>query len=172
MRRSTVALLVATVAFYIAFLFFLRSLIPENITPSVALLALPLIILAFIVITNLSSQAVQPSGQRFTPKSQRIRARDVQVLSKQIEVGTKASAAYFDQVILTRLRDLLAEKICSVTGVEKESTKLALSDPKTGPRLIKDLELYRLLYYPPSPRPQDRLPTIRRIIDQIEGWKP
>ena len=150
----------------------MRSLIPENITPSIALLALPLIILAFIVVSNLSSQAVQPSKVLPKARSPRIRARDVQALSKQIEVGAKASPAYFDMVILVRLRELLAEKMSLETGVEKESTKTALADTRTGPRVIKDLELYKLLYYPQARRPQDRLKMIRTIIDHIEGWKP
>ena len=171
MRQSTLRLLVPASAVYILFLFFLRSLIPEKITPSVALLAFPLIILAAIFISDLSTRAVAPTTDQVRNKPPRNKTREVQYLTRQLEVATKASPTYFDSAILGRLREALTDKVNLETGMDKESIRRLLTNPEQGPRLLGDVQLYRLLFYPPPRRAQERLPMLREIIDRIEGWK-
>ncbi len=100
-----------------------------------------------------------------------MRARDVQFLTRQVEVAANASPAYFETILRGRLRDLLVEKVSLETGMEKKSVKRAIADGNLGSRLLKDLEMYKLLYYPPPRRADSRLQMLREIIDRIEGWK-
>ncbi len=95
----------------------------------------------------------------------------MQYLARQVEVAAKASPAYFESILLNRLRDLLAEKVSLETGMEKESLKRILADDRLGPRLLKDQEMYALLYYPPPRSAETRLETLRRAIDRIKRWK-
>ena len=100
-----------------------------------------------------------------------MRARDVQSLTRQVEVAGNASPAYFETILRNRLRDLLAAKVSLETGMEKDSVKKALGDNQLGPRLLKDPKTYALLYYPLPRSPHSRLQMLREIIDRIEGWK-
>lgn len=156
---------------YVLLLFFFRSLVPETLSPTVSLLALPLIILALAVAVDLSDRATRPARTKVRGVPKRLRARDVQFLTRQIEVAAKASPGYFDTILRVRLRDLLTEKVSLETGMERESVKRVLADRNIGPRLLRDSELYKLLYYSPPRGPEARLQLLREIINRIEGWK-
>ncbi len=171
MKTSTLRLLIIVSGIYVLSLVLLRSIIPETLTPTVSLLALPLVLLALILAVDLSDRATIPSGTKAREGSRRLRARDVQFLTRQVEVAAKASPAYFETILRGRLRDLLVEKVSLETGMEKESVKRTLADGNLGPRLLKDLEIYKLLYYSPPRGAEARLQLLRRIIDRIEGWK-
>ncbi len=158
-------------AVYLFLLLLLRSVIPEALTPTVTLLALPLVLFAMILAVDLSDRATVPS-QTMAHESPRIlRARDVQSLTRQVGVAAKASPAYFENILRDRLRDLLAEKMSLETGIGKDEVKRALADDKLGPRILKDQRTYALLYHAPPPRAEERLQMLREIIDRIEGWK-
>ena len=101
-----------------------------------------------------------------------MRARDVQSLTRQLEVASSASPAYFETIIRARLRDLLVEKVSLETGIEKETVKKALTDQIQGMRLLKDQKMYELLYYHPTVNPESRLRMLREIIERIEAWRP
>lgn len=103
--------------------------------------------------------------------SRKFRARDVQFLTRQLEVAGTASPAYFETVVRARLRDLLVDKVRLETGMEYDFVKKTLADPTIGPRLLKSPKTYALLYYPPPPGAGSRLQMLREIIDSIEGWK-
>jgi hypothetical protein len=171
LKRKTLRLFIIASAIYLFVVIVLRSLIPETLTSTVSLLASPLVVLAILMIIDLSSRATYPSeiNARETPR--RLRARDLQYLARQVEVAAKASPAYFESILLNRLRDLLTEKVSLETGIEKESLKRVLADERFGPRLLKDQETYALLYCPPPSGAEARLETLRRAIDRIERWK-
>jgi hypothetical protein len=158
-------------AVYVLLLVLLRSVIPEALTPTVTLLALPLILLAMILAVDLSDRATIPSETVAQEDHRRLRARDIQFLTRQVEVAANASSAYFETILRGRLRDLLVEKVSLETGMEKESVKRALADGNLGPRLLKDLEMYKLLYYPPPREPKARLQMLRETVYRIEIWK-
>lgn len=148
-----------------------RNLIPESVSPTVSLLAFPLILLAVVLAVDLSGRAVLPTKSKVRRVPRRLRARDVQYLTRQVEVGAKASPAYFESVLRTRLRALLVDKVSLETGMEKDMVRQSLADGVAGPRLLKDPEFYRLLYYSPPRGAETRLQLLRQIVDGIEGWK-
>ncbi len=171
MRRSTLKLLVAASSVYVLFLIFLRSLVPETITPSITLLALPLIILTLILVSDLSHRATAPSETPARKSPRRFQARDVQYLSRQVEVASVGSQAYFESILLSRVRDILVEKVSLETGIEKEKVKQELADPVKGSALVSDGPLYRLLYSSTPPKGATRVKMLREAIDGIEAWK-
>ena len=171
MRRSTLKLLVIASGIYILFLIFLRSLVPETLTPSITLLALPLVILVLILVSDLSYRATAPSKTPARTRLRRFQARDVQYLSRQVEVASTGSQQYFESILLNRLRDILAEKVSLETGIEKEKVKQELADAVKGPALVRDEPLYRLLYSSTPPKGATRVKMLREAIDGIEAWK-
>jgi hypothetical protein len=171
LRRSTLKLLVLSSGVYVLFLVFLRSLVPETLTPSITLLALPLIILVLILVSDLSYRATAPSETPARTRLRRFQARDVQYLSRQVEVASSGSQAYFESILLNRLRDILAEKVSLETGIEKENVKQELADAVKGPALVGNEQLYRLLYTSTPPKGATRVKMLREAIDRIEAWK-
>ena len=171
MKHKTLRLLASTSAVYLIALVLLRSAIPEALTPTVTLLAFPLILLAMILAIDLSDRATLPSESFAQKKSRILRARDVQSLTRQVGVAAKASPAYFENILRSRLRDLLTEKVSLETGMERDTVKRALADERLGPRLLRDSRTYALLYYSLPPRAEERVRMLREIIDRIEAWK-
>lgn len=171
MRRSTLKLLVIASSIYILFLIFLRSLVPETLTPSITLLALPLVLLVLILVSDLSYRATAPSKTPVRPKIRRFQARDVRYLSRQVDVASTGSQAYFESTLVSRLRDILAEKVSLETGIEKEHVKQELADPVKGRALVSDEPLYRLLYSSTPPKGATRIKMLSEAVDRIEAWK-
>ena len=171
MRRSTLKLLILASGVYVLFLVFLRSLVPETLTPSVTLLALPLIILVLILVSDLSYRVTSPSKSPVRVRLRRFQARDVQYLSRQVEVASMGSQAYFESILLSRLRDIFAEKVSLETGIEKENVKRELADAVRGPALVGNEPLYRLLYSSTPSKRATRVRMLREAIDGIEAWK-
>ena len=171
MRRSTLKLLVLSSGVYVLFLVFLRSLVPETLTPSVTLLAVPLVILVLILVSDLSYRATVPSETPARTRLRRFQARDVQYLSRQVAVASSGSQAYFESILLSRLRDILAEKVSLETGIEKENVKQELADAVKGPVIVGNGPLYRLLYSSTTPKGATRIKMLREAIDGIEAWK-
>ncbi len=148
-----------------------RSILSASTTPTIPILAAPLLVLALILTLDLQRRSTAPMEikPREDPKS--LRARDVQSLTRQVEVGGTASPAYFETILRARLREILAEKVSLEMAMDKESVKRILADKMQGPRLLNDAKTYALLYYPPPSSSGTRLQMLREIIDRIEGWK-
>jgi hypothetical protein len=171
LRRSTLKLLVLASAVYVLFLVFLRSLVPETGTPTLTLLGLPLIILVVILVSDLSYRATAPSKIPARRTLRRFQARDVQYLSRQVEVASMGSQEYFELILLTRLREIFAEKVSLETGIEKENVKQELANELKGPTLVRERQLYTLLYSSTPPKGATRIKMLREAIDRIEAWK-
>jgi len=172
LKGSTLKLLLVASVAFVLFLIFLRSLVPETVTPSVTLLSLPLILLVIILVNDLSYRATAPSKVPARTRARRVQAKYVQYLSRQIEVGSIGSEAYFDTILRARLRDILIEKASLETGIEKENLKHQLANPTKGPGLIKDRALYELLYSSTAPKGPARIRMLREAVDRIEAWNP
>jgi hypothetical protein len=168
LKRSTLKLLVPASAVYVFFLIFLRSIIPEKLTPSITLLALPLIILALILLSDLSYRAVVPASNPIRAKPRQVRARDVHFLSKQVEVASRSSGEFFE-TLLSRLRGLMVEKVSLETGMDREKVKRDLQNSTLGPALIGS-KLHRLLYASLPPRGTARVKMLQETVDEIEDW--
>ncbi len=82
------------------------------------------------------------------------------------------SQAYFESILLNRLRDILVEKVSLETGMEKEKVKQEIADVVQGPALVRDEQLYRLLYSSTPGKGATRVKMLREAIDRIETWKP
>jgi len=102
---------------------------------------------------------------------QRIPARDVQFLTEQVAVGATASASYFDSIVLGRVRDMLDEKVSLETGLEKKMVKKMLASGVEGMKLLRDQELYRLLYGKLPSKGNARRKMLVETIERIEAWK-
>ena len=124
-----------------------------------------------ILVSDLSFRATTPSKTTARPKIRRFQARDVQYLSRQVDVATVGSQAYFESTLVSRLRDILAEKVSLETGIDKEHVKHELADPVKGPALVRDEPLYRLLYSSTPPKGAARIMMLREAVDRIEAWK-
>lgn len=170
MKRSTLSLLFFASVFYFVALSLFRNIVPQSSLSTLPLLALPLLALAIIVALELRHRSVAPVELKKKQSAGRLRARDVRFLTRQLEVAGTASPSYFNTVIRSRLRDLLAEKVSLETGMEFGNVKTTLADPKLGPLLLKNSRTYALLYYPPPQGAATRLQMLREIIDSIEGW--
>ena len=171
MRRSTLKLLAVASGVYVFLLVSLRSLVPEGLTSTITLLALPLIVLALVLVADLSYRATIPSRTATQSKPKRFRARNVEFLSRQVEVAAGASQAYFETILLNRLRDLMIERVSLETGMGKESVKRDLADSRFGPALVRDPLLYRLLYDSRPLRGAARVAMLRETIARIGAWK-
>jgi hypothetical protein len=135
------------------------------------LTAVPLIVIAIIIIRDLTNRSTNPA--RAWPVHIRTEEprNPLKFLSRQIDVTTISSASYFDDVIRTRLRELLVTKASLQIGVEIDIVRRILSDPKQGPRLLHDNNLYALLYGEASEVGIGRIEMIRKAVGLIENWK-
>ena len=95
----------------------------------------------------------------------------MQYLSRQVEVASSGSQAYFESILLNRLRDILAERISLETGIERENVKQEVADAVKGPALVGNRRLYRLLYSSTPSKGATRVKMLREAIDGIEAWK-
>jgi len=95
----------------------------------------------------------------------------VQFLSRQIEVAAGASQAYFETILLNRLRDVMIERVSLETGMEKEIVKRELADGRLGPALVRDPVLYSLLYDSRPLKGSARIEMLRETTVRIEAWK-
>jgi hypothetical protein len=171
LKRRTLRLLALASALYLAFLLFLRSILPEEVTPSLALLAVPLVLMILILSSDLFYRSTVASNKSARTELPRIRAHDVQFLTEQIAVGATASAAYFDSIV-SRLKETLEEKVSLEIGLEKKTVKRMLANSLEGARLLRDQDLYRLLYTKSPVKERARLKMLSDAIERIEAWKP
>lgn len=102
---------------------------------------------------------------------ERIPARDVQFLTQQVEVGAGSSTGYFENIVLSRVRGLLDEKVSLETGLDRKRVKEILANEREGIRLLSDKELYNLLYVLRPSSGKARLKLLKETIDRIEAWK-
>ena len=172
MKRSTVELVLVVSALYFALLFIFRGLLPAESSLPAYLLALPLLLVVLVLAGDLSGRASVPTEPKLRVVEGRRLDRRVKQLTQQIEVGARSSKSYYETVVLTKLRDLLVEKVSLETGMERSLVQEILKDQTRGPVLLGSMELYRLLYSgAPAPGP-GRVKLLERIAGMVEEWKP
>ncbi len=172
MKRETLKLLILASAGYYAVLFFARSFFPGDFTPPLYFLVGPLLLFVLILVSDLSYRATVPTEARVKNPPSRKLAREVQELTRQIEVGSAASPGYFENVMLARLREILVEKVSLEIGMEPERVRESMGNPRLGTRLLGNDTLYRLLYNPPQARGPARVKLLEDAIALVEAWKP
>jgi hypothetical protein len=156
---------------YAVLLILARGIFPEESTPTLALAGIPLIIVAFIIARDLSQRSSNPSTTPIVAVVAGFKEDPVKFLAGQLRVASNASDSYIENIIRSRLRELLVSKISLETGYDAVSVRRKLSDPKEGAALLRDAEFYRVLY---GRLPATRLETMKMIenaIDLIGVWK-
>ncbi len=171
MKRATLTLVVGASALYYAILFLMGALFSPDFKPPLYFLAAPLLVLVLILVSDLSNRATVPT--EFRPRTQRPRrfSRQVQELAQQIQVGTNSSPAYFEKSVMSRLREVLVEKVAVETGMDMKTVRETLANPGLGPGLLRDERLRALLYSPPTVKGPARVRMLEEAIALVESWK-
>jgi hypothetical protein len=147
------------------------GIFPSGATPTVSLVGIPLIVIAVIIARDLARRATNPTATRKIASRTAGKENPVGFMASQIRVAASASNSYFESVVRLRLKELLIVKVGLETGLESDIIRRALSDPKNGPKLLHDDELYRILYGSMPGAGTVRIRTIEAAIDKIEAWK-
>lgn len=100
-----------------------------------------------------------------------LKVSPVEFLTGQIKVAASASNSYFEDVVLSRLKELLVMKVALETGLDNDMIRRALSDPIRGPELLHNDELYSILYETVPETGLARIQLVEDAIDMIEDWK-
>ena len=168
---SAVRLLFWSAVVYTLLLVLVRGVLPSESAPAISLTGIPLIVIVVMIARDLTRKSTSPTVRRAITTTVGFRGNPVQFLSGQFRVAANASNSYFENVVRARLRELLTTKVALEIGVENETVRRILLDPRDGPRLLEDETLYRMLY---GPTPQGwlaRLNLIGDAIDLIGAWK-
>ncbi len=171
MKRSTVELVAIVSSSYFAIIILSQSLIPREFNAPLYFLLAPLFLVVLILAKDLASRATLPSE---TPRRTRTGRRlgwKVQQLARQIEVGVTASGEYYEAVLLGRMREVLVEKVCLETGMEKERVRETLANKVLGPGLLRDRELYKVLYGHAPARGPERVNALEKAARLVENWR-
>ncbi len=168
---NTVRLLFWSAVGYAVLLVLVRGIFPSESTPTISLTGIPLIVIVVMIARELAGKSTSPTVRRKITTTTGFRGSPVQFLSGQFRVAASASSSYFENVVRARLKELLIAKVVLETGLENETVRRLLSDPRQGPRLLEDEPLYRMLYGPTPSRGLARTSMIREAIELIGAWK-
>ena len=168
---SAVRLLFWSAVVYALLLVLVRGVLPSESAPAISLTGIPLIVIVVMIARDLTRKSTSPTVRRAITTTVGFRGNPVQFLSGQFRVAANASNSYFENVVRARLRELLTTKVALEIGVENETVRRILLDPRDGPRLLEDETLYRMLYGPTPQGGLARLNLIGDEIDLIGAWK-
>ena len=168
---SAVRLLFWSAVVYTLLLVLVRGVLPSESAPAISLTGIPLIVIVVMIARDLTRKSTSPTVIRAIATTAGFRGNPVQFLSGQFRVAVNASNLYFENVVRARLRELLTTKVALEIGVENETVRRILLDPRDGPRLLEDETLYRMLYGPTPQAGLARLNLIGDAIDLIGAWK-
>ena len=168
---NTVRLLFSSGVAYILLLVLVRGAYPSEATPPLYLTGIPLVAIIVVIARDLARKSTIPTAERTVATATGFHANPVQVFSDQFRLAGRASGSYFENVVRARLRELLITKVALETGLENETVRRVLSDPKRGPGLLENEPLYRILYGPIPSGERARITMIGEAIDLIGAWK-
>ncbi len=168
---KTVRLLFWSAVAYAVLLVLVRGVFPSESTPTISLTGIPLIVIVVIITRDLGRKSTSPAERVSIATNTISRGDPVQFLSGQLRVAYSASNSYFENVVRTRLRELLTSKVALEAGLENDLVRRLLSDPRQGPQLLKDETLYRILYGTTPKDGQARMSLIHDAIELIGAWR-
>jgi hypothetical protein len=154
---------------YAVLLVFVRGILPPESSPTVSLIGIPLIVIATIIALDLSGRLTRPTVSRNIPSRSLLSEDPVKFSSDQIRVAARSSDSYFENMIRTRLKELLITKVALERDMDSDETRRVLSDPLQRMRILDD-ELCTVLYGP-LPSRRDRTRMIGKAVDLIGAWK-
>jgi hypothetical protein len=152
-------------------LVFARGILPSNTIPAVSLAGVPLIVIALIIVRDLSRRSTSPTVVPRSLGNRGMKEDPVRFLGGQIRVAANASDSYFDNVVRSRLRELLISKVALETGYDPITIRGIMSDPKRGGELLHDKELYMALYGQLPDTKYALMQMVENAIDMIGDWK-
>ena len=156
---------------YAVLLVLVRGVFPSESTPTISLTGIPLIVIIVIIARDLVRKSTSPTIGKEIAATAVFRGNPVQFLSGHFRVAASSSDSYFENVVRARLKELLTAKVAVETGLDDEIVRQLLIDPGQGLRLLRDEQLYRLLYGPTPGKGLDRIMVIGLAIDLIGAWK-
>ena len=156
---------------YAVLLVLVRGIFPSESAPAISLTGIPLIVIVILIARDLARRSTSPTLRRKIEAPLVFRGNSVQFLSGQFKVAANASNSYFENVVQSRLKELLTVKVALGTGLDSETIRPLLSDPKQGPTLLGDESLYHMLYGRPPQGALERINMIGEAIDLIGAWK-
>ncbi len=169
--KRSARLIVYASAVYAIGVYLYRGLLPANLPSAVTLLAVPLFLLIVIFSSDLLSRARLPSKTEPNMLLGRSLNHEVELLSRQVEVAGRSSSDYYETVLISRLRELLVDKVTIETGMDRVSVKQRLFNPTLGLSLLGDPALYSLLFTSNRVPSRDRQRTLEIVADKIGRWK-
>ncbi len=172
LKNPTSRLVIVACLLYFATLVLARGSFPQDFNPPIYFLVIPLLLAIGFLVVGLSNSATVPREPLEKELYQSRMTREIVTLTRQIQVATGASQEYYDGVLRARLRDILAEKVCLETGIERQKVNALLQDEKQAPRLLRDVRLCRLLYSREAGMPAERVRMLLEAVQRIEEWKP
>lgn len=155
---------------YAVLLVLVRGIFPSESTPTISLTGIPLVVIIVVIARDLARKSTSPTIRKNISTTSGFKGNPVQFLRGQFRVAAVASNSYFENVARARLRDLLIAKVALETGLEKETTRELLADPRRGPGLLEDESLYRMLYGTVPRDGRARMNMISEAIDLIGAW--
>ena len=168
---NTIRLLFWSAVAYGILLILVRGVFPSESAPTISLTGIPLIVIVVMIARDLAKRSTTPTVRRPITTTKGFRGNHVQFLSGQFRVATNASNSFFENVVRSRLRELLTTKVSLETGLDNATVRRILSDPMEGLRLLEDEPLYRILYGPTPEGGPARINLIGDAIDLIGAWK-
>jgi len=164
-------LVVVVSAVYFGMLLTSQTLLPREFNVPLYLLVVPLLMVVLVLVRELSGSATVPAETMERGSKRKRLGWKVQQLTRQIEVGGRASGEYYDTVLLARLREILVEKVSLETGMEMARVKETLRNKVLGPSMLRERELYTILYSPAAGPGPERVRDLARAVGLIEAWK-
>jgi hypothetical protein len=168
---NTVRLLFWSAIAYAILLVLVRGAFTSESTPTISLTGIPLVVIVVMIARDLARKSTSPTVRRTITTTPGFRENPIQFLSGQFRVAAEASGSYFENIVRARLKELLVAKVAVETGLESETVRQFLSDPKRGPRLLADESLYSMLFGPTPPAGPARINMIGKAVDLIGAWK-
>ncbi|HZD12242.1 MAG TPA: hypothetical protein VE177_01820 [Candidatus Binatus sp.] len=158
---------------YLIIVYLVRGLLPESIPSTFTILVLPLGLIAAILFIDLHNRARIPSRTDQSMKqSTRSIGYEVQQLSRRIMVANGSSSDYYSNVLLGRLREVMAERASIETGMDLDRVRRILSDPEKARSFLRNDALCNLLYYHGKSRGIDRRRMMIDLTSMIGEWTP
>ncbi len=149
-----------------------RGALPTESSPTLLLVAIPLVVIAVIIARDLARRSTTPVVSPAIHSHASILKEDpVQFLTGQIRVASVASDSYFENIVRARLKELLISKVSLETGSDRDMVRRALSDPREGPRLLHDELLYSILYGAVPTSGSERMRKTKEATELIGEWK-
>ena len=168
---KTIQLIIFSAAIYGIGLVLLRGFFAADSTPRISLIAIPLMIVIIIIGRDLLRRATIPTPSHNLTVRQDHHEDPVEFLSGQIKTAATASNSYFENVVRTRLKELLIAKVALETGLSNSSVRRAFSDSRLGLKILHDPDLYWILYGPVPDSGRAKMLMVERAIDMIGAWK-